>query len=313
MVAVDEESVSSLEAKLASVKYVFRIIYLLSRFTFNWSMLFLPPLFQPCGFNMKMKRLTAYRLKWGSLFGLTLLLASTGAVALSTVPPSGLVLSINVVPRSSTLGTPRSIFVHGASGPVTFDESAIATTGTLVIRMTPETGGLLAVPQILTYTPRTLGNVRVMLKLLDGPAAEAQMETVALARSTVNLDGMWFDPATNGSGVSFHHAASSDIVFGTWFLYGSPTTQQPLPSPRWYSLQTMRWVQNGTQLVGIIYQGRANDVNPSCISGDDCPRPAVELRVVGSVGVSVIDPNNLRIEAFDQYGRGAFVSSLQRL
>jgi hypothetical protein len=262
---------------------------------------------------MKPTRLTTYRLKWGSLLGLAFYLASTGAVALSTVPPSGLVLSINVVPRTSALGTPRSIFVNGASGAVTFDESALATTGTLVIRMTPEIVGLLAVPQILTYTPRTLGNVRVMLKLLDGPTAEAPMETVALARSTVNLDGMWFDPVTNGSGVSFHHAASSDVVFGTWFLYGSPTAQQPIPSPRWYSLQNMRWVQNGSLLTGIIYQGRANDVNPSCTSGDDCPRPAVELRTVGSVSVSVVDANNLRIEAFDQYGRSAFVSALRRL
>ncbi|MEQ1515354.1 MAG: hypothetical protein ABL931_02555 [Usitatibacteraceae bacterium] len=262
---------------------------------------------------MKLKRLTACGLNWASMFGLALWLACTGAIALSTVPPGGLVLSINVVPRTAALGAPRSIFVHGASGTVSVDESALATTGTLVIRMTPEIVGLLAVPQILTYTPRTLGNVRIMLKLLDGPTAEAPMETVALARSTVNLDGMWFDPATNGSGVSFHHAASSDVVFGTWFLYGSPTAQQPIPSPRWYSLQNLRWVQNGALLTGIIYQGRANDVKPSCTSGDDCPRPAVELRTVGSVSVSLIDQNNMRIEAFDQYGRSVFLSSLKRL
>lgn len=170
-----------------------------------------------------MNRVTACGLKCASLFGLALLFASNGAVALSTVPPSGLVLSINAVPRTSALGTPRSIFVHGASGSVTFDESAIATTGTLLIRMTPEIIGLLASPQIHTYTPRTVGNLRVTLKLLDGTTADTQMETVALARSTVNLDGMWFDPVTNGSGISFHQATSSDVVFGTWFLYGSAT------------------------------------------------------------------------------------------
>ena len=179
--------------------------------------------------------------------------------------------------------------------------------------MTPEIIGFLASPQILTYTPRTVGNLRVTLKLLDGTTADTQIETVALARSTVNLDGMWFDPATNGSGISFHHAVGSDVIFGTWFLYGSATTQQPLPSPRWYSLQNLRWVQGGTSLVGLVYDGRANNVNPSCVSGDDCPRPAVELRAVGSISISVIDSNNLRIEAVDQYGRSAFVSSLRRL
>ena len=162
--------------------------------------------------DVKMNELAACGLKWVSLFGLALLFASSGAVALSTVPPSGLVLSTNAVPRTSALGTPRSIFVHGASGSVTFDESAIATTGTLVIRMTPEIIGLLASPQILTYTSRTVGNLRVTLKLLDGTTADTQMETVPFGRSPVNLDGMWFDPATNGSGVSFHHAASSDVV-----------------------------------------------------------------------------------------------------
>ncbi len=262
---------------------------------------------------MKMKRLPAYILKRSSLLGFALLLVGTSATALSTIPPSALVLSINVVPRTSAVGTPRSIIVHGASGPVTFDESLIATTGTLVIRMTPEIVGLLASPQVLTYTPRNLGNVRVMLKLLDGTTSEGQMETVAGGRSTVNLEGMWFDPATNGSGVSFHHAANSDVVFATWFLYGSPTSQQPLPSPRWYSLQNLRWMQNGTLLVGIVYEGRASNVNSSCASGDDCPRPSAELRPVGSVSVTVIDQNNLRVEAFDQYGRSAFASSLRRL
>ncbi|MCY7386507.1 MAG: hypothetical protein LH481_00315 [Burkholderiales bacterium] len=229
------------------------------------------------------------------------------ASAFATTPPNGLVLSIVSAPRISTVGTARSIFVHGASGPVTFDESAIATTGTLVIRMTPEMTGLMASPLVLTYTPRNIGTLRVSLRLSDGSAAETQMETVAGARSTFNLDGMWFDPATNGSGISFHHAVASDVVFGTWFLYAAQ------PQTRWYSLQSMQWMQGGTVLVGIAYEGRTNNVNPACLAGDDCPRPAVELRTVGSVSVTVIDQNNLRVEALDQYGRTAFVSLLKRL
>lgn len=241
------------------------------------------------------------------LLGVVLMTTSLFASAFATTPPNGLVLSIVSAPRISTVGTARSIFVHGASGPVTFDESAIATTGTLVIRMTPEMTGLMASPLVLTYTPRNIGTLRVSLRLSDGSAAETQMETVAGARSTFNLDGMWFDPATNGSGISFHHAVASDVVFGTWFLYAAQ------PQTRWYSLQSMQWMQGGTVLVGIAYEGRTNNVNPACLAGDDCPRPAVELRTVGSVSVTVIDQNNLRVEALDQYGRTAFVSLLKRL
>ena len=241
------------------------------------------------------------------LLGIALMTTSLFASAFATTPPNGLVLSIVSAPRISTVGTARSIFVHGASGPVTFDESAIATTGTLVIRMTPAITGPLASPLMLTYTPRSIGTLRVSLRLSDGSAAETQMETVAGARSTFNLDGMWFDPATNGSGISFHHAPASDVVFGTWFLYAAQ------PNTRWYSLQSMQWMQGGTVLVGIAYEGRTNNVNPACLAGDDCPRPAVELRTVGTVSVTVIDQNNLRVEALDQYGRTAFVSLLKRL
>ena len=66
-------------------------------------------------------------------------------------------------------------------------------------------------------------------------------------------------------------------------------------------------------LVGIAYEGRTNNENPACFAGDDCPRRAVELRAVGTVSVTVIDQNNLRVEALDQYGRTAFVSLLKRL
>ena len=128
----------------------------------------------------------------------------------------------------------------------------------------------------------------------------------------VNLDGMWFDPTTNGSGIAFNHSAISDTIFGTWFLYGPQSDQKPYDSTRWYSLQSMQWIQGSVPLVGIAYEGRANGVQPSCVMGDDCARVAT-LKPVGTVSVSIIDANNLRIEAFDQYGHSVFVSSLKRI
>ena len=261
-----------------------------------------------------MRHLKTYFAKWFFVLGVPLTLLSTSSTAFTASPPDRFGFSIGVAPRISVVGSPRSLLANGCTGPVSLDESAVASTGNLVMRMASESIGCVERTVVLSYTPRSVGTLRVTMKRPDGTiVAEAQMETVSAARSTVNLDGMWFDPATNGSGVSFHHAVGSDVIFGTWFLYGSPTTQQPRPGARWYSLQNLRWAQGGTSLVGVVYDGRANNVNPSCGAGDDCPRPAVELRTVGSVIVSVVDPNNLRVEAFDQYGRSAFVSSLRRL
>ena len=241
-------------------------------------------------------------------FGFLVCAASANAIAFTTALPDRFTFSIGVAPRVSSAGSPRTLFANGCTGPVTLDESAVATTGTLVLRSVPESIGCVESTRVLSYTPRSVGTLRVIMKMPDGStAAEASLETVARARSTVNLDGMWFDPATNGSGISFHHSASSDTAFGTWFLYGAANTNVA----RWYSLQNMQWTQGGALLVGVAYEP-VGAGPPVCVAGDDCPQPAV-IKPVGSVAVTVIDRDNLRIEAFDQYGRSAFSSSAKRL
>ncbi len=173
------------------------------------------------------------------VLGALLLAASAMASAFSATPPDRNVFSIVVSPRTFTPGTPRIISIFGAttSGPVTIDESALATTGTLILRVTPEFVGRTLEPMVVTYTPRSIGTLRVTLNLPDGSAAEASIESIAAGgRSTVNLDGMWFDPTSNGSGISFHHSTATDGVFGTWFMYGRSLTFVP----RWYSLQNMQ-------------------------------------------------------------------------
>ena len=238
------------------------------------------------------------------ILGALLLAASTLAFAFSATPPDRNMFSIYVSPRTFTPGTPRTISIYGAttSGPITIDESTLATTGKLILRVTPEFIGRTLEPMVVTYTPRSIGTLRVTLDLPDGSAAEALIESVAVGgRSAVNLDGMWFDPATNGSGISFYHSASTDAVFGTWFMFGRGG---------WYSLQSLQWLPGGTSLIGIAYAATAATQAP-CV-GLNCPRPAA-LSPIGAVSVSVVDQNNLRVEAFDQYGRSAFVSLLKRL
>ena len=238
-------------------------------------------------------------------FGFLLCAMSANAIAFTTALPNSFSFSIGVAPHVSTVGTARTLFANGCTGSVTLDESEVATTRTLILQSVPFSIGCVEIPKVLSFTPRSVGTLRVIMKLPDGKiAAEAAMETVVGARSTVNLDGMWFDPATNGSGISFHHSVSSDTVFGTWFLHGSGT--------RWYSLQTMQWTSS-TTLTGIAYEVKASTLPAGCAMVTECPRVATDLKPIGAVAVSVSDNDNLRVEAFDQYGRLAFVSLLKRL
>lgn len=235
--------------------------------------------------------------------GMLLLATSGSARAFSTAPVDRFIFSSSVAPRVSAVGAPRSIFVNGCVGPGVIDDAPVAT-GTLILRVSQYAIGCVQPPTIFQYTPRSIGALRVVVMLPDGSiVAEAQMETVAGARSTVNLSGMWFDPATDGSGISFHHSLTSDTIFGTWFMYGRTA---------WYSLQGMQWTQGGSILIGVAFEAKAS-LQATCVVGNDCPRAATDVKPVGSVSVSVIDQNNLRVEAFDQYGRTAFVSLLKRL
>jgi hypothetical protein len=241
-----------------------------------------------------------------SFAAIAMAVASGSAPAFSIAPVDLFAFSLSVGPRVSAVGTPRTIFANGCTGPVTIDTSTIAT-GTLILRSAPEAIGCVQRPPVaLTYTPQNIGTLRIIMKLPDGSTvAEAQMATIAGARSTVNLDGMWFDPATNGSGISFHHSVASDWVFGTWFMYANFGS-------RWFSLQGMQWIEGGSSLTGIAYEATA-PIQNSCAAGGECPRLAMEVTPIGAVAISVIDKDNLRIEAFDRYGRPSFVSLLKRL
>jgi len=213
-----------------------------------------------------------------------------------------------VSPRTSTIGTPRTLFASGCTGNVVLDESAVGN-GILVLRYTPAIAQCGQPPVTLSYTPRSVGRLRVLLQTGNGDTAAAtEMETVTASHSLTNIDGMWYDPDTNGSGISFHHATGSDAVFGTWFMYGA----QPTAGPRWFSLQNMQWQQGGVLLAGTAFQVSAQG-RPACAAGDDCPRGASGSVPVGTVGFTLLDQNNARVEAFDWTGRSTFLSFLKRL
>lgn len=214
--------------------------------------------------------------------------------------------SLGAIPRVSTVGTSRTVFASGCTGPLLFD-TQFSTPSRVVLRINPGIAYCASPAATFTFSPAQAGVVQVRMLLPDQTiAATVEIESVSAARSQVNLDGMWFDPETNGSGISFYHAAASDSVFGTWFMFGSAG------GTRWYSLQSLKWIFDGKSLVGTVYQVNAPG-KATCLAGDDCPRKAGPVAIAGSVALVVIDQNNLQIDAFSPFGQRVFSSRVRRL
>jgi hypothetical protein len=158
-------------------------------------------------------------------------------------------------------------------------------------------------------TPDSEGDLRVVvMNSFGGYSGETVIHTRAAVsnRSTIDLTGMWYDPATFGSGVTFLHAGSgSDQVFGTWYVYDNAG------NPRWYSIQSVQWHDGGTRATGTLYLTSGHCVSyPSPIVG--CPVAAMSVLPSGTVTINVLGPNNAQITATALTGGASFTSSLIR-
>lgn len=225
-----------------------------------------------------------------SLFALVfaLILHSTILPALATetkeatrVPASG-ELHLTVHPTTGKPGQTRTVFVqqlvrhNSQCGPVdaTFDTSRMETQNLVIVSAKVRQGyfcaPLLPAPQALLYrfdaeiTPITTGPLTI--RWADN-GAEITIRTLAtMAASKFDANGMWFDTATNGSGIAIHHRpATTDVAFGTWFLFDNSG------AGRWYALQTASWQQDGSVLEGLLYrlEGRCTTATVSA-----CPAAA---------------------------------------
>jgi hypothetical protein len=168
--------------------------------------------------------------------------------------------------RSTDFACGISQFVHS------FDRSRLVSDSLIVLRQLVELRGC-AFPSVgsppvaslqspvLAYgfEPSGAGNVRfqwsqqigstVYPYLNSGPPKVNEV-MIATAperiRSTANVSGMWFDPATNGSGMALHHNSSTDAAFGTLFLFSDAGV------PRWFTMQYVYWVNGGNSLEGLL-------------------------------------------------------------
>ena len=171
-----------------------------------------------------------------------------------------------VHPMVGTPGQPRTIFLvqqptKTGCGPfeVVLDTSEMESRS-LVVARTAYLQGYLCAPLLgpglmraaIEFTPIKTGQLQVRWE----GGANVTIQTVALpAASKFDTNGMWFDAATNGSGISLHHRRdTTDGAFGTWFLFDSRGVS------RWYTLQSASWQQDGSVLDGLLYRTEGNCV-----------------------------------------------------
>lgn len=238
-------------------------------------------------------------------------------------------LHLTVHPTTGRPGQARTVFVqqlvqNSQCAPVdaTFDTSRMATQNLVIVtakvRQGTFCGPFMNAPLVLLYrfdteiTPTIAGPLTI--RWAD-TGAEVTIQTVAtLAASKFDANGMWFDAATNGSGIAMHHRpATTDVAFGTWFLFDNSGVG------RWYALQTASWLQDGSVLEGLLYRLEGPCRTPSlsaCPSSatfrDDSPRNSF-FQVPSRARITFQSSTRARAEVLSLGGTVLFSSELTKL
>ena len=195
-----------------------------------------------------------------------------------------------VFPLTGKVNQPRKLFLTRTRLDCTtdyslsLDVSAMDTQNLIVLRST-YTSNLGACPagasppfytrHEFEFTPRKTGALSVRWDLGGGDLTVQTVSTTPASKFDVN--GMWLDPATNGSGIAIHHQrATSDAAFGTWFLFDNNG------DARWYTLQVADWRQDGGVLEGLLV--RVDGACPSTMT-IACPATGRIATAQGSGGV----------------------------
>lgn len=266
--------------------------------------------------------------------------ANGGVIGAAAAVTQGLAIApksaIYVHPTSAAVNVPRTVFyvdtrVTGCTSQIfSFDTSTLDTQNLISIRhdVTPGICGVRppSYPTYKAYTviPSKAGRLTVRAtrnNLTD--MVDAEVTAAPTAHSMRNVNGMWFDPTTNGSGISMHHSRASDVVFGTWFLFNVDG------SARWYTMQNAFWRGDGDILEGLLIAVSGNCPDGSLVA---CPAkgklrtlplgtydPAISYSADGAFLDAVIarftftSDTAARSEVIDFAGNILFVSQLVRL
>lgn len=261
---------------------------------------------------------------WFALLSL-LMLASAGVPSEAQVAAPSLILPervtrVTVSPPAADAGVAREIRIEGVwpgcvpvGARITSGDGSNVSRGVVAQLILPMT--LVACPAAFlpytvstTFTPAVRGSHRLLVTNVDGEIlAESVIDTRAADdnRSAFNITGMWYDPASNGSGLTFVHSRTSDnLVFGTWYVYDATG------KPRWYTIQNMTWTARGRTLVGSLFSTTAPANCP--ITFLACPAALGQISLVGQVRVTINDANSIRVEALATDGTVIFASDAIR-
>lgn len=252
-------------------------------------------------------------------------LLALGAMGISSLvaAQSGFAVSIDIVPAVAAAGVARKLSISlpwpsGClpTGATVVGGSEIARKRTLTIRLD---GNLQDIARcgdmIVTYrasvsvTPDAEGDLRALLVMNDGVyLGETTLHTRAANsdRSQYDLTGMWYDPATFGSGLTFVHGFTrDDVVFGTWYVYDAQG------APRWYTIQYVQWKAGGWEAEGQIYETSANSVVclPPLIG---CPVMFATVMTQARARIIMRGPHSAQIQALAPGGAVLFASNIIR-
>lgn len=228
-----------------------------------------------------------------------------------------------VTPANAGAGIPRQIGLSVAwpnscvPTGATVVGSQISRTRTLTIRLEVRTDAQIACAAVITpyqatvsYTPDAEGDLRVLAITANGLyVGETTIHTRAANsdRAQFDLTGMWYDPATNGSGLTFVHGFTrNDTVFGTWYVYDAAG------APRWYTIQNVQWLAQGLEAEGQIYETRANSIvcTPPFLG---CPIALAAVMPLARARIVMQGANAARIDAISaQNGAVLFRSNIIR-
>jgi len=270
--------------------------------------------------SMSLRRRTLAR--WASALAVALVspFLSTMAAAQTdlTVPP--FTTMVSVAPAVAGPGTERTITVSGlwrdACVPVGSSiESDAGRPGTLVFKLhVPLT--LVACAQVITpysqqakYTPTQSGVLRIVVLTTDGRymgQGELVTQSAGQAHSLSDLTGAWYDPATNGSGLTLLHSfQTSDILVGAWFMFDTQGR------PMWYTVQHGAWI-TPTRFEGKLmsYQAAPGGCATNPIA---CPIVANFSAQAGVIRIDVQDPELLSIDVSSPAGMLNFKSVVTRI
>jgi hypothetical protein len=185
--------------------------------------------------------------------------------------------NIKVTPMVAERGIPREIEVSGVwpngCGQVTatLDDSLTEWTGVLVIKMVApliDFASACAAPPInykfsFSFVPfRHPAIVRIAPVFNDGLRRGYGRIVVGYGapRSSVDINGAWYEPTATGSGFTFvHRYEFDDALFGTWYAYDMYGVA------RWFVIDSVKWSEDGRTLSGNVSSTKATD---ACSPGE---------------------------------------------